>query len=340
MSMEDRAQDGASGALPSLSLLPSPVLSLGETLIDLIVADGAPGLEGAGTLAVRPGGAPANVAVALARLGVASAFGGVVGADPFGTRLRRTLEAEGVDLSRVRVTGESDTTLAFAWKDERGDGHFRLLRMADRLLATADIEAARLFEVVALVVGSVALAAEPSRAAITRAVELAAVVGVPVVFDVNLRPSLWPDLGVARDACAPVLAHATLLKLSLDDARHLLGSSGDPAAVVESLRARREGTTVERLVVLTDGARGAWSATGDGQVRHVPAFEVEAVEPTGAGDAFTAGLISRLIGRGWTPPEDEDLRYAAGAGALATTKPGAMDGLPTAAELDAFLAER
>jgi sugar/nucleoside kinase (ribokinase family) len=65
---------------------------------------------------------------------------------------------------------------------------------------------------------------------------------------------------------------------------------------------------------------------------------VEAAEPTGAGDAFTAALVARLVARGWRDPDEDDLRYAAAAGALATTHPGALDGLPTAAELGAFLA--
>ena len=320
-----RAATGGSG--PAL-----PVLSLGETLVDLIVTGGATSLEDADTLAVRPGGAPANVAVALARLGVPAAFAGVVGDDPFGRRLRATLAGEGVDVSRLRVTSEADTTLAFAWKDPRGDGHFRLLRLADRLLSGADVREAGIEDLAALVVGSVALAAEPSRQAIIAASARAASGGVPVCFDVNLRPTLWPDLTIARETCAPVVDRATLLKLSVDDARHLFGLEEDPSAIMAHLR-----TLPPPIVVLTDGSRGCWYATVDG-IRHVPAFPIAAVEPTGAGDAFTAGLVSRLIASNWAPPDEGDIRYAAAAGALATTRPGAMDGLPTAAELDTFLA--
>lgn len=310
-----------------------PVLTAGEALIDLIVVDGATGLETAGAFAARLGGAPANVAVALARLGTASAFLGVVGDDPFGLRLLATLGAEGVDTSRVRATGEAETTLAFAWKDGRGDGHFRLLRLADRLLSASDVDAAGVADVAALVVGSVALAAEPSRGAILRAVDVAAGAGVPVCCDVNLRPSLWSDVVEARQACASVIARATLLKLSLDDARALFGVADDPEVALAAMRSRSP-----RIAVLTDGARGCWCAGADGRTRHVPAFSVEAVEPTGAGDAFTAALVARLVARGWAEPDEADLRYAAAAGALATTRPGALDGLPTAAELDAFLA--
>jgi fructokinase len=310
------------------------VLSLGETLIDLIVSDGAASLETAGAFAARPGGAPANVAVALARLGVPAAFCGVVGDDSFGARLRSVLTAEGVDTSRLRSTNKAPTSLAFAWKDTRGDGHFQLLRLADRLLSETDAERAGIGDLAALVVGSVALVAEPSRAAVERAVRIAWDARVPVCFDVNVRPTLWPDLGVARGACLPIVQSSTLLKLSLDDARYLFEAGDDPLPVMAKLR-----RLPPRFVVLTDGARGAWFAhRGADEVRHVPAFTVEAVEPTGAGDAFTAALLSRLLANGWSGLDDADVRYASAAGALATTKPGAMDGLPTAADLDQFLA--
>ena len=323
----------------------APVLSLGETLVDLIATDGAGRLEDAAAFVARPGGAPANVTVALARLGVPSAFGGVVGEDPFGRRLRDTLAGEGVDVSRLRASAAAATTLAFAWKDGRGDGHFWLLRGADLQLSVADVEAAGIPDLAALVVGSVALAGEPSRSAVTRAVEIAATTGVPVCFDVNIRPTLWPDLDAARLACRPILDRATLIKLSLDDARHLFGVD-DPEAVIARFRGpeRAHDTPLVRtpLIVVTDGDRGSWSGSviGSAPVRHLPAFAVAAVEPTGAGDAFTAGLLSRLIASEWALPSNDDLRYAAAAGALATTRPGALDGLPTRAELDAFLSER
>jgi len=323
------------------SSTPRPVLSFGETLIDLIVADGAGSLETAEAFQARPGGAPANVTVALARLGVPSAFAGVVGDDPFGRRLRSGLAAEGVDVSRLRATADAATTLAFAWKDARGDGHFWIARAADVRLSPADAEAADIADAAAIVVGSVALSAEPSRSAIDRAVDLAVAAGVPVCFDVNLRPTLWSDLAAARDACAPLLARATLVKLSLDDARGVL-ELDDPAVVVEAIRALGEGPEAP-LVVVTDGERGCWFGAGNRddvlpEVRHVPAFTVPAVEPTGAGDAFHAALLARLLARGWRELTEEDVRHAAAAGALATTKSGAWEGLPAAADLDRFLA--
>ena len=319
-------------------MLARPVLSLGEMLIDLIATDGATHLEDVTSFVARPGGAPANAAVALARLGVPSAFGGVVGNDPFGARLRKTLGAEGVDLSRLRGTSDAETTIAFAWKDERGDGHFRLLSMADRLLEERDIENAGIGATAAVVVGSVALAANPSRRAITRAVEIAAGLGVPICFDVNVRPTLWPSVNEARAACAPILARATLLKLSLDDATFLFGAD---ITIEEAIQWGAE--TGARFVVLTDGSRGAWFwSQSDGAAAtgaHVPAYSVDAIEPTGAGDAFNAAIVSRLIARDWQRLEHDDVRFAAAAGALTTTRRGAMEALPTRADIERFLAD-
>lgn len=310
-----------------------PVLCLGEALIDIIATDRVRSLEEADSFVARNGGAPANVAVALSRLGVPAAFCGAVGNDPFGRRLVAGLQAERVDTSRV-LERDAATTIAFAWKDEQGDGRFWLLRNADATLTPEDVNSANIEAAAAIVVGSVALAAEPSRAAINHAVHLATRANVPVCFDVNLRPTLWPDLTQAQGACQPILINATVLKLSLDDARGLLDADDDPATIVRELAE----TARVPIIVLTDGARGCWYLTDDGNVQHVPAVAVEAVEPTGAGDAFMAALISRLLRRNWSTPDETDIRFAATAGALATLRPGAWDGLPTAAEVEAFVA--
>jgi len=306
-------------------------LAIGEVLIDLIASGTATSLHDVSSLDVRPGGAPANVAVALARLGVASAFCGVIGADPFGERLRQTLEAEGVDTTRVRATPDAETSLAFAWKDARGDGHFRLVPMADRLLTPAHIDSAAVAGAAAIVVGSVALSVDPSHKAIAHAAALASEAGVPVCFDVNVRPALWRDRATAVVACWPIAAAATLFKLSLDDARFLFGVES-PDRTIKMARQWTHG-----IVVVTDGGRGAWyTPGGSDELRHVPPYRVSALEPTGAGDAFTAALISRLLAGRWMAPDESDMRFAAAAGALATTRPGALDGLPTWAEIDAF----
>lgn len=315
-----------------------PVLAIGEMLIDLIASGNATSLLDVETLSVRPGGAPANVAVALARQGVRSGLCAVVGQDPFGDRLIAVLDANGVDRSRVRQDANHATTLALAWKDARGDGHFRLLRQADIELSIADIEAAGIDQLGAIVIGSVSLSHQPSRGAIERAIEIASVHDVPICFDVNMRPSIWADRATAYAACVPALDAATLLKLSMDDARFLLDLASD-ASAEETIGALQ--TRSNKFIVLTDGARGAWFTyrTDDGYmpVEFVPAFEIVAREPTGAGDAFLSAVIVRLIGKEWTSLSRDDIRYAAAAGALTTTREGAIDSLPNRTDIMAFL---
>jgi fructokinase len=313
---------------------PSPVISFGECLIDLIADSGAD-LRTADRFAIREGGAPMNLAVGLARLGIPSAFCGVAGQDPFGERLRAMLGAERVDASRVRLTAEADTTLALAWKDDRGDGRFRLLRMADRLLSPDDVELAGIPEAKAVVVGSVALAESPSREAINRAVSIASAAGIPVVFDVNVRPTLWPSAKALFEACEPILSLATVVKLSLDDARELWGCETAEDALGEMCWHE------PWLTVITDGERGAHlHELGSDRIQEYPVFPVEAIDPTGAGDAFTAALLSRLIGSGWARPSDDDMAFAMAAGALATTRQGAIPALPDQETIRSFLAER
>lgn len=306
---------------------------MGEILIDLIAPPGE-SLATAKTFAIREGGAPMNAAVGLARLGVPVRFCGVVGDDLFGARLRALLEREGVACSALRATGEAPTSLAYAWRDERGDGQFQLLRLADRLLNQEDVARAGIDDAGALLVGSVSLAAMPSREAVIGAVSLATERGISVIVDVNVRPTLWSSRAELLEACEPVLTSAVLLKLSLDDARCLWGAETSTDAI------RHADQYDPWLVAVTDGVRGLIVKHRDvDEIREYPVVAVEAVDPTGAGDAFTAALVSRLARSGWTPPTDEDILFAMAAGALATTRQGALTALPRLDDLERFLAE-
>lgn len=302
-----------------------PVIALGETLIDLIAPKGSDLLSG-DTLAIREGGAPANVAVGLARLGVPVQMRTVLGDDPFGQRLFDRLQAEGIDVSHVRIAADTPTTIALAWADAHGDGHFRLHRHADRLLSPDEMD---LGDAEAVVIGSVAMCASPSVDAVLTAIRNASDHSIPIVFDVNVRPGLIP-MDDLRLLVSAGLAAATVVKLSVDDARHLWGA-GSLEAAADALDA-----TDPPVAVITDGSRGALLRVGEHRIRQ-DVFPVNAIEPTGAGDAFTAGFVSRMIARNWQGADVDDLRYAMASGALATTKPGAMDGLPTRDQVQEFL---
>lgn len=308
------------------------VLCIGEVLIDIIVSDGSTSLIDATSFVARPGGAPANVAVALARLGQPAAFCGAVGDDPFGQRLQNVLRANDVDIDHLAVIPDESTTLAFAWKNERGDGEFRILRLADTELSPEIVDAAGIADRAAIIVGSVVLTAPGSRAAIYRAVDVARAAGVPVCFDVNIRPALWHSRQEAMDACQPVLDAAAMIKLSLDDSAFLFGLD-DPDAVFALEMAG------DPIRLVTDGARGAWFRSRHGFVEHVAAFPVDLVEPTGAGDAFTAAIVSRFLETGRSP-DRSDVEFASAAGAITATRVGAIESLPTLAEIEQFLASR
>lgn len=302
-----------------------PVIAVGECLIDLIAPGGSNLITGE-SLAIREGGAPANVAVGLARLGVPVQLRTVLGDDPFGERLHARLVAEGIDVSRVRIAADTPTTIALAWADANGDGHFRLHRHADRLLSPEEMD---ISGAEAVVIGSVSMCASPSVDAVLTVIRHATEQAVPLVFDVNVRPGLIP-MDELRMLVTAGLTASTVVKLSVDDARHLWGA--------DSLEAAAD--ALERIdppiAVITDGSRGALLRVGSTRIRQ-SVFAVDAREPTGAGDAFTSAFVSRMIARGWQGADADDLRFAMASGALATTRPGAMDGLPSLNQVMEFL---
>lgn len=306
---------------------PAPVLCLGEILIDLIGHPPGPAAA-VESFVPRVGGAPANVAVALARLGVPSAFVGAVAADdPFAPVLLDRLATEGVDTRWVRRVSPAQTRLAVVTgpAGQRGFtfyGH----PPADSLLSPDDLPAEAIAGAAALYLGALPLTTEPSRSAALRAVDLAIAAGVPVCFDPNPRPQFLAAGAAAREACWRIARAATVLKLSAADLT-ILGITTDDLPDVAP-RAR--------LRVLSHGAAGCdyWTPEMSG---HQPAFVVQTVDETGAGDAFTAALIARGVATGFHYSAD-DIAFAAAVGALATTRHGAIDALPTTADVAAFLA--
>ncbi|WP_254763839.1 sugar kinase [Natrinema marinum] len=312
------------------------VLVTGETLIDFIPERSGP-LEEVAGFERRPGGAPANVAVALARLERPPFFWTRVGDDSFGRYLERTLAEYGLPDRFVERDADAKTALAFVTHDETGDREFSFYRdgTADTRLEPGRIDDETLAACEWVHAGGVALSSGTARAATLDLLERAAAAGCTVSFDPNWRPELWSDEETFAAAMDDALAHVDVCFATVAELE-ALGVDGDsPRGLARAAIDRWSGHTV----VLTRGSEGAVAAAGDDApwsadaVEH-PGFDVDAVDTTGAGDAFVGGAIDAL-------QRGHDLADAAAfanaVAATATTAPGAMTALPTREDVTAVL---
>src|SRR5690625_1886759 len=312
------------------------IVAIGELLVDFVPGRPGVSVRDAESFRRAAGGAPANAAAAAARLGAAAAFIGRVGNDAFGRWLGDTLSGFGVDTRALVFDREAATTLAFVSLEEDGDRDFLFYRdgTADTRLAVSDLDDGLLRSAGILHFCSISLSREPARGTTFEAVRRAALAGALISFDLNWRPALWPDPAGAGPLLGRAAAEAHLLKLSSDELKLLTGSS-DPASAEELF-----GSGPLRAVVVSRGARGLTLLSG-GERSDVPAWPVEAVDTTGAGDALAGAILQQLLGR----PELLDshaalraaARTAAAVAALSTLKPGAMPSYPDRAELTGFL---
>lgn len=308
------------------------ITTIGEVLIDL-TQTGVNG-QNVPVFAANPGGAPANVAVAAARLGASAAFIGKVGRDGFGAYLTGVLTENGVDASGVRAD-ETPTTMAVVTVAPGGERSFRFVRGADALLTEDEVDTALIEGSKVLHFGSVSLTAEPARSATLFAARHAREHGVLVSYDPNYREALWPDReeAVAR-MCAP-LPLADVLKLS-DEELPLLTGTDDPAEGTRRLADR--GVS---LVLLTLGGEGAFWRW-QGKTGLVPGVATTVADTNGAGDTFLGAVLSRLVRRGERPLEgltvrelEDILAFANRAASKTCSRSGAIPAMPTLAELEA-----
>ena len=317
------------------------VICLGELLIDLCSVEQDVTLAQAATFARAPGGAPANVAVGVVRLGRSAGFIGAVGDDPFGHFLEGVLVEAGVDaLALVKVP---DVRTTLAWIASRSDGKkdisFYRNPGADMCLAPEHVDAEYLAAAEVLHFSSISRADEGPRAATDLARRLAADAGMFVSYDPNWRPGLWPDAAAGRQRILEGFEGVTLAKIADEEWPFILGVDDFAEGAARVL------DRGVQMVVRSEGSAGATFATRR-HSGHVEPFAIECVETIGAGDGAVACLIVELL-RHWrdgtTPAElpCEELtrivRRANAVGALACTKVGGIPSLPTAEQVDAFL---
>jgi fructokinase len=305
------------------------ILCFGEMLIDFVSLETGVTVGQASGFIKAAGGAPANVAVAVARLGYNAGFMGKVGDDPFGHYLVNLLSAEGIHVDGCVFDKSARTALAFVSLAQDGDRSFMFYRnpSADMLFRADEVkkDVIRRFRVFHF--GSISLISEPSRGATLRAVKIAQDNGLMISYDPNLRPALWENEQAAREGMMLGMQHAHVLKISEEEVLFLLGT--DDVAQLWNPNMK--------LIMVTHGADGATWYTRTAS-NHVKGFKVNSVDTTGAGDAFVAAYLTRILELGieYESRLDDITRFACGVGALTTLVKGGIPGMPTREQVDAF----
>lgn len=300
------------------------IISLGEALIDFIPTD-----QENIFFQKCPGGAPANVAVGVARLGAESYFVGKVGDDMLGNFLAKTLHDYGVNTEHVHFSKENRTGVVFVTIDKSGERSFEFYidPSADRFLTESEIEETLFDKSGIFHFGSISLISEPSKSATIKAIALAQKYKLIISYDPNLRHALWESEHHARETILSVMAQADVVKLSEEELVFLTHETEMKKAV----------TILEKyeipLLLVTAGSKGC-HVFFKKSYHHVPAKKVIAVDTTGAGDAFVSGMLYRLHEKSknildFTMGEIvQIIEFASVSGAIAASSKGAMNALP------------
>ncbi len=308
------------------------VISIGEVLIDFISEDTGT-LDKVKGFQMCPGGAPANFAVGLARLGVKVAFVGKIGDDPFGKFLFKTLSDEKVNVENVVMAQKDErTALAFVSLDQNAERNFLFYRKnaADLQLIEQELNRDYLINAKYIHFGTVSLTEEPSRTTTIAAIDECRNAGGIACFDPNLRLDLWENPETLRLIIDKVLNKTDILYPSLEELKFIL--QVEDIEEQEAIQQIMEKYPIN-IVVLKRGKEGCLIKKRDDFFLTVPSFEVDVLDTTGAGDGFNAGFIFGLI-------EEKSIQEAGiignAVGALVVQKKGAMTSLPTREELQQF----
>jgi len=321
------------------------IVCFGEALIDFL---GAPAVAGTPRVFLQnAGGAPANVAVAVAQLGGDAEFVGMLSCDMFGDFLRESLTAMRVGCSYIRRTAQAPTALAFVSLDAHGERSFSFYRppAADLLFHENDFETAMFAEAGFFHVCSNSLTEAAIAQATFAGMQQARTAGALVSFDMNLRPGLWAKDVDPLSRIRIALASADVVKLSAEEFAFLIAAEGDENRVFELLWS---GAT--QLLIVTNGAAALQWYTRHAHGR-MSAHVVLAVDTTAAGDAFVGGLLFQLAAREISAQGfcefvadeknlESTLHFAAACGAIAVTRPGAFAAMPTIADVQALPGNR
>ncbi len=316
----------------------SHAVCLGEILVECFTEQQGVPRHQVTSWTPLPGGASANVACALAKLGSSVDFVGAIGKDDWGEALAQLLVDMGVGDRGLQRRLKAPTRRVYITSSEAGDRTFSgfseddLTVYADAHLF-ADALEPDLFKTDFLVLGTLSLAYLDTRQSVEKAVKIATAEGAAILVDVNWQPAFWPTPAEAPGRIYDLLKKIQFLKVSKDEAQWLFGT--DSARVIAQQLPGLQG-------VLVDIGLQGCEYYLRGNAGTVPAFDIDIEDTSGAGDAFTAGFIHQLMRQGIACLADESIAkqvvtYAEAVGALTMTRPGAIAALPTATEIEAFL---
>jgi fructokinase len=314
------------------------VSCVGEVIVDFVSTKAGATLSQTPGFLKHAGGAAANVAVGLSKLGVRTSFLGKVGRDPFGEFLKRELGKHGVETAGLRTDHEHRTRLAFVSRTTSGEREFAFWeeRPADECLERGDIDFRRISRSGIVHLGSFPLLREPARSTILEIARKAAHTGMIISFDPNIRLNLWGSHREAKRVLLGMVRQSSILRLTDAEAKYLTGIRNTRGAARKLLGLGPD------LVVITAGRKGCYAFTRKASV-FAPGFKVRAVDTTGCGDSFLAALLFGILrnrnGIGELPAPDlkSICRFANAAGALTATRFGVISALPTRSQVNALL---
>ena len=314
-------------------VIESTIVCFGELLIDMISTANGNLIASRGFLK-KFGGAPANTAADLAKLGVPVSFIGKVGDDPFGHFLKITLDENGVDTDSLILSKTEKTTLAFVSLTDSGERDFTFYRGAHEAISPSEVDLPK--DTFLFHFGSLTQTNETANTATHKLLDQARAMGAIISYDPNIRESLWGDLNRAKEIILATAKKVDILKLNEDEARLLSGkndmSEAGKALFTDNLEA----------IFITLGKDGCYYKTKELEGSVPVSITVKVVDTTGAGDAFNAGYIFAIheTGKRISQMKKDELelglKRANIIAALTTTKKGAIDACPTAEDIKQY----
>ena len=320
------------------------VIAIGEALIDFIPHEKGRALNDVENFLRVPGGAPLNVAAAVAKLGGKSQMLTKLGQDGFGDAILNEVKPLGVDVSRISRTNEANTALAFVSLREDGERDFSFYRnpSADMLLSAEEICVEDFNEKDILHFCSVSLIDAPIKEAHRRAIEIAKEKGCLISFDPNVRLPLWKNPEDCRKAILEFLPLSNIVKISDEELEFITGIKDEKEALDFLL------TGDVKVIIYTKGTNGAEFITKE-RVIFSPSFKVSAQDTTGAGDSFIGSLLYQVAEGDYSIEQlvdlseekvQEILTFSNATAALTVCKKGAIGALPLKEEVLAKISER